>query len=145
MTFRDETLRQLALRMLAHRTARDRPAGAEAIAAAADRAYEDLARVVAPIIGDSGVNALTGRALHLAEGEYTWLRPARERKPAEEGFAHVSGALKAQDAAVATEAAAAVFATFLGLLATFIGEPLAARLLRQAWPDASSSANTEET
>ena len=47
-------LRQLALRMLAHRTALDRPAGAEAIAAAADCAYEDLARVVAPIIGDMG-------------------------------------------------------------------------------------------
>jgi hypothetical protein len=138
-------LRQLALRMLAHRTALDRPAGAEAIAAAADRAYEDLARVVAPIIGDIGVNALTNRALHLAEGEYTWLRPARERTPAEEGFAHVSGALKAQDAAVATEAAATVFARFLGLLATFIGEPLAMRLARQAWPDALPSAHAEET
>jgi len=76
---RDETLRQLALRMLAHRTARGRQASAEAIAAAADRAYEDLARVVAPIIGDSGVKALTNRALHLAEGEFTWLRPTRER------------------------------------------------------------------
>ena len=138
-------LRELALRMLAHRTAPDRPAGAEAIAAAVDRAYEDLARVVAPIIGDIGVNALTDRALHLAEDEYTWLRPARERTPAEGGFAHVSGALKAQDAAVATEAAATVFARFLGLLATFIGEPLAMRLARQAWPDALPSADAEET
>ena len=131
--------------MLAHRTALDRPVGAEAIAAAADRAYEDLARVVAPIIGDMGVNALTNRALHLAEVEYPWLRPARERKPSDEGFAHVSGALKGQDAGVATEAAATVFARFLGLLATFIGEPLAMRLVRQAWPNVLPSAHAEET
>jgi hypothetical protein len=31
------------------------------------------------------------------------------------------------------------------LLVTFIGEPLTARLLRQAWPDAFSDASTEET
>jgi hypothetical protein len=46
---------------------------------------------------------------------------------------------------VAAEGAAAVLAAILGLLATFIGEPLAARLVRQAWPDAPSSAATEET
>lgn len=136
-------LGQLARTVLARRVGP--AAGAEVIAAAADRAYNDLARVVAPIIGDIGVNALTNRALHLADGEYTWLRPARERKPAEEGLAHISGALKAQDAAVATEAAATIFARFLELLATFIGEPLAMRLVRQAWPDALPSAPAEET
>jgi hypothetical protein len=38
-----------------------------------------------------------------------------------------------------------VFATLTGLLVTFIGEPLTARLLRKAWPDAFADANTEET
>jgi hypothetical protein len=52
--------------------------------------------------------------------------------------------LERQDPAVATEAAATVFATFTGLLVTFIGEPLTARLLRKAWPDALSDAIAEE-
>jgi hypothetical protein len=50
-----------------------------------------------------------------------------------------------QEPAVATEAAAAVLATFAGLLIRLIGEPLAARLMRQAWPDGFSDAATEET
>ena len=136
-------LRQLALTVLARRAGP--AAGAEAIAAAADRAYDDLARVLATVIGDIGVDAITDRTLHLAKGEYSRLVSTREPEDAVDTFAQIIDALKRQDPTVATEAAAAVFATFLGLLATFIGEPLAARLLRQAWPDAFSSANTEET
>ena len=139
----DVALRHLALKVLARRAGP--AAGAEAIAAAADRAYDDLARVLATVIGDMGVNALTGRTLHLAKGEYSRLVPAREPEDAEDTFAQIIDALKRQDPTVATEIAAAVFAIFLGLLATFIGEPLATRLLQQAWPDAFSSANTEET
>ena len=43
------------------------------------------------------------------------------------------------------ETAAAVLATFTGLLIKLIGEPLAASLLRQAWPDGFSDARAEET
>jgi hypothetical protein len=136
-------LRQLALNVLAQHAG---PApGAEALAAAADRAYDDLARVLAPVIGDIGVNALTDRALHLAQREYPWLVRTRQPDYAEEKFSRLIVSLKQQDPAAATEAAGAVFATFIGLLATFIGEPLAARLLRQAWPGALSDASTEET
>jgi len=71
--------------------------------------------------------------------------PHARAEPAEEGFAHIGGALKAQDAAVATEAAATVFVRFLGLLATFIGEPLAMRFVREAWPDALPGAHAEVT
>jgi hypothetical protein len=150
-------LRQLALRVLAQRTGP--AAGAAALAAAAHRAYKDLARVSAPLIGQVGVEALTGRALHLAQREYPWLVPPRDSAPAytertpgttppeqaEEPFAQVIVCLERQDPAVATEAAGTVFATFTGLLVTFIGEPLTAGLLRKAWPDAFSDASPEET
>jgi hypothetical protein len=136
-------LRQLALKVLAQHAGS--AAGAEAIAAAARRAYDDLARVSAPLIGQIGVEALTGRALHLAQREYPWLAQTREPEHAEEPFAQVIACLMRQDPAVAIEAAGAVFATLTGLLVTFIGEPLTARLLRQAWPDAFSAAKTEET
>lgn len=136
-------LRQIALKVLAHHAGP--AAGGEAFAAAAQRAYDDLARVGTPLIGQAGVDALTGRALHLAQREYPWLVQRREPEQAEGPFAQVVVCLKRQDPAVASEAAAAVFATLAGLLVTFIGESLTTQLLRKAWPDAFSDASTEET
>jgi len=140
-------LRQLALKVLAQHAGS--AAGAEALAAAARRAYDDLARVSAPLIGHVGVDALTGRAVNLAQREYPWLVDTREPDQAEEPFAQVIVCLERQDPAVAAEAAGAMFAIFTGLLVTFIGEPLTVVLLRKAWPaafsDAFSDASTEET
>jgi len=150
-------LRQLALKVLAQHAGP--AAGAEALAIAARRAYDDLARVSAPLIGQVGVEALTGRAVHLAQREYPWLVDTREGTPArtertpgtpppehaEGPFAPVKTCLERQDPAVAVECVGAVLATFTGLLVMFIGEPLTAGLLRKAWPAAFSEASTEET
>jgi hypothetical protein len=136
-------MRQMALRVLMHQAGPD--ADAAALAAATRRAYDDLARVVAPLIGQVGVDSLTGRAVHLAQREYPWLVQTREPEQAGGPFAQVLICLERQDPVVATEAAGAVFGTFTGLLVTFIGEPLTARLLRKAWPDAFSGASTEGT
>jgi hypothetical protein len=135
--------RQLAVRVLLHQAGPD--ADAAALAAAARRAYDELARVVVPLIGQGGVDALTGRALHLVQREYPWLLNTREPERTEGPFAQIISCLERQDPAVAVEAAGAVFATFTGLLDTFIGEPLTVRLLRKAWPDAFSAASTKET
>ena len=144
MTDPSHTARQrLARRVLA------RHAGvavdSTAIAAAASRAYDDLAQVLAPVVGDVGVAAMTDRALHLAARTYPWL-PSSEPGAPDTRFTKVIEALQQHDdPAVAAAAGAAVFEAFLGLLATFIGEPLAARLVQQAWPEAAASADTEET
>ena len=135
-------LRQLALRALAER--KGSTAGAGALAAAARRAYEDLTRVSAPLIGDVGVNALTGRTLYLAQRQYPWLVHTREPEEWNGPFEQIVFCLERQDPAVATEAAGAVLATLTGLLVTFIGEPLTVHLLREAWPDAFSNATIEE-
>ena len=135
-------LRQLALKVLAQRVGQGSDAGA--LAAAAYGAYDDLVRASVPLIGQVGVDALTGRALHLAQRDYPWLAGTGEGtprpEPAKGPFAQVVFCLERQDPVIATEAAGAVFATFTGLLVTFIGEPLTAGLLRQAWPDAFSDA-----
>ena len=138
----DEALRQLALKVLAQHVGP--AAGSQAVAAATHRAYADLARVSAPLIGQGGVDALTGRALHLAQREYPWLVQTHGPEQAQEPFAQVVVLLAGQDPAVAAEAAGAVFAIFTGLLVTFIGDPLTTRLLRQAWPEAFDDARTEE-
>ena len=136
-------LRQIALKVLAQYEGS--AAGAEGFAAAARRAYDDLVRVSAPLIGQDGVAALAGRALHLAQREYPWLVRPREPEQSEGPFDQVIVCLARQDPAVSTEATGAVFAIFTGLLVMFIGEPVTAGLLRKAWPDAFVDANTEET
>jgi hypothetical protein len=136
-------LRQLALKALAQRAGA--APGAAALAAAAQRAYDDLAQVSAPLIGQVGVDALTGRTLYLAQGKYPWLVHTREPEQWKGPFAQIVFCLERQDPAVATEAAGAVLTILTGLLVTFIGEPLTARLLRKAWPDAFSDASIEET
>ncbi len=142
-TLENAALRQLALKVMAQHAGP--AAGAEALLAAAHRAYDDLVRVAAPLIGHVGVDALAGRALHLAQREYPWLVPPREPEQAEGPFAQVKICLEQQDPAVAIECVGAVLATFIGLLITFIGEPLTAGLLRTAWPAAFSDASTGET
>jgi hypothetical protein len=137
------TLRQFALKALAQRAGS--AAGAAAFAAAAQRAYDDLAQVSAPLIGQVGVDALTGRTLYLAQRKYPWLVHTREPEQWKGPFAQIVFCLERQDPAVATEAAGAVLTILTGLLVTFIGEPLTARLLRKAWPDAFSDASIEET
>ena len=136
-------LRQLALKVLTQHAGA--AADAKGLAAAALRAYDDLDRVSAPLIGQLGVDALTGRAFHLVQRQYPSLVRTRESQPGERPFAHVIFSLERQDPAVAIDAAGAVFATFAGLLITFIGEPLTAGLLRKAWPGAFSDTGTEET
>jgi hypothetical protein len=142
-TFGNAELRQLALKAIAHRAGS--AAGAAALAAATQRAYDDLAQVSAPLIGQVGVDALTGRTLYLAQRKYPWLVHAREPEQWKGPLAQIIFCLERQDPAVATEAAGAVLATLTELLVTFIGEPLTARLLRKAWPDAFSNASTKET
>ena len=136
-------LRQLALKVLAQHAGF--APGTEALVAAVRRAYDDLARVAAPLIGQVGVDALTGRALHLAQQTYPWLVRTREPEQWKGPLDQMVFCLEQQDPAIATEAAAAVFGTLTGLIVSFIGEPLAMGLLRQAWPDAFDEARTEET
>ena len=111
-------------------------AGVEAVIPGAQRAYDDLSRVSVPLIGHIGMDALTGRAVHLAQRQYSWLASALEPAQADGAFTRLTASLKSQDPAAAADAATAVLAHLTGLLVTFIGEPLTTGLLRRAWPDA---------
>lgn len=112
------------------------------MAEAARHAHDDLTAILAPLISSAGVQALWGRAFDLAQREY----PAEERRvdgdnfPADEPFARMSFWLERQAPSTATDAAAAMFATFAELLATLIGESLTTRYLEKAWPDGFSDA-----
>lgn len=131
-------LRQRLVRVIEHHAGS--VTEASAVAAAARRVQDELAVVFAPLISAAGVEALSGRAFDLARREF----PVEERRgdntPGDEPFGQVSHWLDRQVPSVATEAAAAMFATFAELLTTLIGEPLTMRYLQKAWPDGFSDA-----
>ena len=99
---------------------------------ATTRAYEDIAGVLKPLIGDTGFEALSSRALHLAQMKQATPSPlpAKTRLPAA-----FDAWLTQLDEPDAVEVASATFASLAFLLTAFVGETLTLRLLRQAWPD----------
>ena len=126
-----------ARRLLAHEGA----AGSadERATTAAGRVYDKLHAHMAPLVGAAGVQLLFQRSAKLAQGEFACL----DEVSILEGSTKLRECLQAQDPAVATESAAALFGTFFALLTTFIGERLTTQVLRSAWPTIEEAAPRE--
>ena len=133
---------QVFRRMLAREAGTD--ANAPAIAAAARRVCEHFAHQFTPLIGDAGVAAIFARSVHLTQRNVRELAPGRASDQRDPPFALLQLSLEQQEPAAATETAVAVLAMSSELLASFIGESLTTRLLREAWPD-DFAATSEET
>jgi len=85
--------------------------------------------------GPDGFTALLRRALVLARAEVSSLETVEVKADGRlDGFEKIA----ADAANGGTEAAIAIIAHLLGLLATFIGEPLTHRLVREARPELSA-------
>ncbi|WBH16316.1 hypothetical protein [Sphingomonas radiodurans] len=91
------------------------------------RVFDRLRIALARFAGPDGFASLVRRALALARAEHPSLRQVS--MAADGSF---EGLEQGSDDAVL-----AVIAQFLGLLVTFVGEPLTLRLVRDAWPEAS--------
>jgi len=98
-------------------------------AAAAGRDYDKLHAHLAPLLGSAGVRALLVRSVKLRQGQFPFLEVA-----VVDSSTKLAECLRAQDAAVAAELAAALFGTFFALINKFIGERLTTQALRRAWP-----------
>ena len=125
-------MRNLAQRLLAVEAANQ--SAADAHLHEAVRVCEKLRIALIRLAGSDGFESLLRRALALARSEV----PALDRvtvKPdcSMEGLTE----LTANAAAGEFHGPTAITAHLLGLLITFIGEPLTLRLVREAWPDAS--------
>jgi hypothetical protein len=139
----DNRRQQAFRRMLAREagTAADAPA----VAAAARRLGEHFARRLTPLIGAAGVAAILARSVHLVRRSVPEVAPGRAFDQNEGPFPLLQRSLEQLQPAAATEAAVAVLATIGELLASFIGEGLTTRLLREEWPDDFAGDTTEET
>ncbi len=124
--------------MLAHEGA----AGGAATRAktAAGRVYDKVHVHLVPLVGIAGVHLLFARSARLAQGEFARFAEVS----IDEGSTKLREFLQAQDPAVATESAAALFGNFFTLITTFIGERLTAQMLRSAWPSFDETAPTEK-
>ena len=107
---------------------------------AADATVHEAVRVVAKLrvsltrfAGNDGFTSLLRRALSLARADVPGLHTVT-LKP--DGSLEGLEALAAEAGHDGAEAAGAIIAHLLGLLVTFIGEPLTLRLVGDAWPDA---------
>jgi hypothetical protein len=129
--------RVLARRVLRHEAGgRAEPA---ALAEAAERADARLRGRLASLIGPTGYTALVARAVYLAQAEV----PALERVTVDALATEAEGGLHGVrefawatgDAGAAEAGLSAILAHVIGLLVTFIGEDLALRLIRDAWPE----------
>lgn len=108
-------------------------ADGHATALAALAVWRRMAAQLEPVIGARGVDALFGRALHLAGRQHPWLAAAGVRGGSANALDHVQQQLAAQQTAQATEAAQALLTGFTELLATMVGDALVTRLLGPAW------------
>jgi hypothetical protein len=92
--------------------------------------------------GADGFAALLRRALVLASVEVPALKGATVSPDG-----HLEGLeqLATSPGSVASAAAGAITAHVLGLLVTFIGEPITLRLVREAWPNISPSESPAKT
>jgi hypothetical protein len=97
------------------------------------RVCEKLRLSLTRFAGPDGFKALLRRALALARAEVPALHGITEKA---DGSLEGLEQLAAEASDVALDAAVAITAHLLGLLVTFIGEPLTMRLVREAWPDA---------
>ena len=123
-------MRDLARRLLALEAASATTTDAhEAV-----RVCEKLRVSLTRFAGADGFKTLLRRALALAQSDVPSLQNVKITADSRlEGLEAIGSAA----GNAAKEAATAIIAHLLGLLVTFIGEPLTLRLVREAWPDAS--------
>ena len=104
--------------------------------AAADTACRKLSRRVARLVTFVACQALLARALHLARRDFSFLEGVRPGPAPDVCLEGLAERVRGVEPAQAREGLATVLANMLGLLATFVGDEITVRLVRDTWPDA---------
>jgi hypothetical protein len=125
------TMRDFAQRLVARDGMGKRPLNRRADFG---RVVEKVHGPLAALVGVSGFRSLLSRALASAGDEVRWLRAVHVKA---DGSLERPAEMAQLDKEEVTRGEAAVIAQLLGLLVTFIGEALTARLLLDAWPGVS--------
>ena len=128
------TQRDRARRLLLHEAGGDE--SADVLGAAAERVCQRLSHHAGKVLGADTFKALITRALALVKPDYPFLGPVTVELP-EACLKGLRESLQTQTASLAADAVVAVLATFLALLAGFIGEELSLSVLVEVWAERS--------
>jgi hypothetical protein len=132
MTTAPATFSDLARRLIVLEAACDELSASHA--GGTGRVCDRLRVPLARLAGVAGFHSLLSRALALAKAEVVSLEPVRVRADGSLDGLDVTGS--GPGAGPGGDAGAVIVAHLLGLLATFIGEPLMRQMVRDTWPDA---------
>jgi hypothetical protein len=114
------------------------------VASAAVGVYDTLSKSLASLVGEDGSHALFRRSVKLAAARFPCLADVRGAARVDGSpLKAVGGCLRSQVPDLAREVSLALLIAYLDLLATFIGERLTLRLLRDGWPDVLTSSSPE--
>jgi len=132
--------RDLARRLLAKEAATDKTS--LSTGSAMSRVYERLRWSLCALAGVAGFRALASRALTLAKAESPNLSAIQVIADGSlQGLSEIEPQIDAHH----DGGEVILVAQLLGLLVTFIGEPLTLRLVQDAWPDAGQDdCNSED-
>jgi CheY-like chemotaxis protein len=109
---------------------------ADAMTTAAERGCRKLCLRLAKVVTPAGCQSLLARAIHIAAVDAPFLQGVRAGVIPAASLEGVQEATRGVPTELAQAGLAAVLAHLLGLLATFIGDDLTARLVRDVWSDA---------
>ena len=123
------TIRNYARRLIAYEAQQKQ--SAEADHPEAFGVCEKLRQPLASLSGLNGFRSLLSRALALAGDEVRWLRAVHIKG---DGSLECPEEVSEMDQKEITNGEIALVAQLLGLLETFIGEPLTLSLVREVWP-----------
>lgn len=127
-------LRRVAQRLLALEAAAGKTASTTAPPMV--RVCDTLRRPLSRLMGVAGFRSLLSRALALATDEVRWLKAVHVTTDGSlEGVSDRTGQLSQSEM---TQGGELLIARLIGLLVTFIGAALTARLLHEAWPELSA-------
>ncbi|MEO8591245.1 MAG: hypothetical protein ABI432_17840 [Flavobacteriales bacterium] len=133
MNLATPALHDLASRLLQ----RESEAGNEAHTTPVLRVCGKFGVVLTRLAGAAGFRSLLSRALALAQAEVPWLTTVTVLPDGTlEGF---SSGKPGSDADEATKGGVILVAQLLGLLLVFVGESLTLQLVKQIWPEVSTS------
>jgi hypothetical protein len=108
-------------------------ADAVRIAELAVSIWNDVGDALAPIIGQSGVDALIKRSIYLTRTAHPCLQGIDENVLPSDGLAALRAVLEQQERTAAIAVNAALLQNFHKVLITLIGASLTERLLRPVW------------